>query len=261
MAEAGEVGEVEEESRRPFYTRGEKRFSAPSRNMNPALLAAVVVALLLLALAPWTAAGGPRYRIPELPFRRLGDDDYWVYEVPQFLTDEECDMVLREAEAKGFKESNVYSGPGQETSDLATRRSENTWLPAAESHIDRLISTTVAHVTGLPVDHMEALQVIRYPTGGYFKPHFDPGSDGEIVDRALTVLIYLNDDFEGGGTTFPEIGVTVRPERGKAVLFWSLDDQGRILPKALHGGDPVTCGTKLACNKWVHTGPFRGSLG
>jgi hypothetical protein len=66
------------------------------------------------------------------------------------------------------------------------------------------------------------------------------------------MLAYLNDDFDGGATIFPRLGLRVRPIAG-AALYWSnVLPNGRIDERTFHGGEPVTRGTKLACNIWIH---------
>lgn len=47
------------------------------------------------------------------------------------------------------------------------------------------------------------------------------------VKSLLTLVFYLNDDFEGGVTDFPELGRVVEPLTGRALLF-----QHRILHEA-----------------------------
>ena len=51
----------------------------------------------------------------------------------------------------------------------------------------------------------------------------------------LTLLVYLDDDFDGGATDFPEQGETVTPRAGDALWFQHA---------LLHAGRPVTRGTK-----------------
>ena len=56
-------------------------------------------------------------------------------------------------------------------------------------------------------------------------------------DSHLSLTIALNElsEYEGGGTSFEEVGVTVRPERGCAVAF----------PGSLrHGGQCITLGVR-----------------
>jgi hypothetical protein len=58
------------------------------------------------------------------------------------------------------------------------------------------------------------------------------------VTSLLTVLVYLNDDFEGGQTRFMEqLDEVVEPERGAAVLFQH---------KIRHEGCEVRRGKKYA---------------
>jgi prolyl 4-hydroxylase len=75
--------------------------------------------------------------------------------------------------------------------------------------------------------------------------------NGKEGPRYYTLLIYLNDDFEGGETVFPKINKFVKPKKGKAVLFQSVDHRGVIIDEAFHGGNPVSAGQKWIANKWI----------
>lgn len=72
--------------------------------------------------------------------------------------------------------------------------------------------------------------------------------------RLLTVFLYLNDVEEGGGTDFPDLGITVQPKRGRALIWPSVLDEdpdekdGRTMHQAL----PVKKGIKYGANAWVH---------
>lgn len=50
-----------------------------------------------------------------------------------------------------------------------------------------------------------------------FQLHFD--SIGEVSNRYLVFLWYLNDVQVGGETTFPDLGVTVVPRAGRLLMF------------------------------------------
>ena len=75
--------------------------------------------------------------------------------------------------------------------------------------------------------------------------------NGDNGPRLLTVLFYLNDDFEGGETIFPKINKVVKPQKGKAVIFRNVDNDGVIISQAVHGGEPVKNGEKWIANKWI----------
>lgn len=66
--------------------------------------------------------------------------------------------------------------------------------------------------------------------------------------------MYLSDVEEGGGTDFPDLGITVMPKKGRALLWPSVynsatkTDDDRTRHQAL----PVEAGTKFAANGWIH---------
>jgi hypothetical protein len=80
------------------------------------------------------------------------------------------------------------------------------------------------------------LRIYRYDPGQHFGPHQDQSYAGPGgTSSLLTFLVYLNHDFEGGGTTFLDEGRTVVPCTGTALLFQH---------KVLHAGERVLRGTK-----------------
>ena len=77
--------------------------------------------------------------------------------------------------------------------------------------------------------------------------------------RWATLLFYLNDDMEGGETSFPRWvnsktakPLKVVPEKGKAVLFYSLLPDGNMDDLSQHSSIPVRKGEKWLTNLWVH---------
>ena len=100
---------------------------------------------------------------------------------------------------------------------------------------------------------MENLQCIKYSAGQEFKTHYDADKD---FLRTHTLLFYLNDDYEGGGTFFPEIDFVVKPKRGSCLLFLNLDNNLDVLPHSSHSGMPVHSGIKYICNLWVRNKPL-----
>lgn len=84
---------------------------------------------------------------------------------------------------------------------------------------------------------------VRYVPGGFYLPHSDTTPESNY--RYFTVLCYLNEDFDGGHTCFPDIDYSVEPRAGKAIVFPS---------SYLHGAEPVTAGEKYVVVSWL-TGP------
>ncbi|WVQ95931.1 hypothetical protein IAU59_003030 [Kwoniella sp. CBS 9459] len=115
------------------------------------------------------------------------------------------------------------------------------------------------------------IRVYHYPTGTYFRSHYDSPTLDSRTRRlsCWTVLIYLSSDVKGGGTSFytgtHDIGggtkrkgkkggggksddhgggkVTVEPKAGRLLFHWHGLSGGGCLR---HEGDEVTSG-----DKWV----------
>jgi len=88
----------------------------------------------------------------------------------------------------------------------------------------------------VPVGANERFRCYRYRPGQYFKPHYDGRFERNADERSLlTLMVYLNDDFTGGGTRFLEFGVEVVPRTGMALVFQH---------PVLHEGCTVERGTK-----------------
>ena len=84
--------------------------------------------------------------------------------------------------------------------------------------------------------------------------------EGLPFDRVLCagVLIYLNDDCEGGDTEFPQLGIRHRGAAGDALIFFSADASGRPDPRTVHAGRPPTAGEKWVLSQFVRNRPVIG---
>ena len=75
--------------------------------------------------------------------------------------------------------------------------------------------------------------------------------------RITTALAYLNDVDAGGATDFPEIGISIKPNKGDVVIFNNcIEGTTEIHPKSLHAGSPVISGEKWAVNLWFREKPI-----
>ena len=69
----------------------------------------------------------------------------------------------------------------------------------------------------------------------------------------VTLFVYLNTLPEGvGHTDFPQIGLSVRPRSGTALLFCNVAADGEPDPRVCHRACPVPPGHhKFGCNVWI----------
>lgn len=208
-----------------------------------------------------------------------------VLSIKGFLSDEECDYIAKKADPT-MKYSQVSlkdADKGRAASDWRT--SQSTFLSAEGDPILRDIEYRTSSLTRVPVNHQEYVQVLRYGHTEKYDAHhdyFDPKaymSDQRTLsliengkkNRYATVFWYLTDVEEGGHTIFPRAGglpqphshtdcskgLKVQPQKGKVIIFYSLDASGEMDPLSLHGACPVgQDGVKWAANKWVWNSPM-----
>jgi prolyl 4-hydroxylase len=121
----------------------------------------------------------------------------------------------------------------------------------------------MAMMAGLEWANSEPLTLLRYGIGDQYRPHRDyffpsaPQLAQPGGQRHSTVCVYLNNVQEGGETVFPDKGVTVQPQRGRAVMFRSLHADGSTDASSLHAGMPVLAGEKWLASCWIRVNPLR----
>jgi len=179
-----------------------------------------------------------------------------------FLTPAQCDEIRRTSVEKGFEASMVEDKMKDET----IRTSETCWLdpkdhPVVGALYEKVRNLPEVRLMGDAV-FIEQLQVVRYGEGGFYTTHYDQCHEDRpyCVDqvreftgpRKWTLLLYLNDDYEGGETRFAVLDRKIKGSKGDALLFHSLTtDDTRVHPLSLHQGMPVDRGEKWIANVWV----------
>jgi len=96
-----------------------------------------------------------------------------------------------------------------------------------------------------PMFH-EQYQALKYRPGEQYKVHYDGGTGS---GRALSAVIYLNDNYTGGEIEFPNFKVKIKPEKGMLILFPSNYAYRHI-------AHPVLEGTKYSLVTWIHDRPL-----
>lgn len=154
-----------------------------------------------------------------------------------------------------------------ERTTISSRTSENSWCMGmcAERPIVRKIAERIANVTTVPVVNHEYFQVLRYHAGQFYRPHHDLIEDQGHMPcgpRVLTLFIFLSslEDEHGGQTRFPELGISVSPQKGGALLWPNVlaDDLGQMDRRTLHEAlAPREGAVKYAINAWLHLYDFR----
>lgn len=82
--------------------------------------------------------------------------------------------------------------------------------------------------------------------------HTDCTLGPEKRDRYATILVYLRDVERGGETVFPELGISVRPVKGRALVWNSMDSEGNCDPTTIHKAKRVESGHKIILQRWYY---------
>jgi len=214
-----------------------------------------------------------------------------VFEIKNFLSEVEADHIIdlstNNPSVKMEKSTTLgHNDASSPQEDI--RNSSNAWVyreldPIIDAvyrrasdllRIDEsLLRHRSAHErTELQTDHSiaEALQLLKYSPssdgttkGQSYAAHHDfhyPAAANRFQPtRFATLLLYLNDGFEGGKTMFPRAitadshtGVEVTPEKGKAILFYNLLPDGNVDDLSQHSAEEVLGGNdKWLANLWV----------
>lgn len=142
----------------------------------------------------------PEFQIPELPGL--------VLKISDVFSADECSAVIQIAEKAGFVRASFFTDKDGVEHYSEIRKSERCILdskPFAAEVFRRLLPHLPAEVNGCKVVGVnERLRILKYGPGDEFKLHSD-GSYTSPIDGSysvLTILLYLNEGYEGGFTTF-----------------------------------------------------------
>ena len=197
---------------------------------------------------------------PHYPGLRLMNVNPPVFAVENFLTPFECSF-LAEAANDAFGPAPVV---GKGVGEVSPSRTSSTCYLAREDLPDYMRKVTL--LTGKPVEHCELPQVGRYFPSQQYLQHFDAfdlsNEDGRRFasnggQRTVTVLVYLNDVYQGGATSFPALGLQVQPRQGTAVVFFPATVDGLLDKMALHAALPAI-DTKYVSQVWIRQGEYVG---
>lgn len=139
----------------------------------------------------------------------LNGQTQWGWNGAHVTTSEEVDLEARNA--KDFKFSSTGLGP---------RTDENAPLYDMHSQIFNTVRACVddyGRYWGVGIMSYEAFNFVKYEGAGtHFKIHAD---HGPTYVTTVSIVVYLNDDYEGGEIWFPRFDLTHKPKVGDVIVF------------------------------------------
>lgn len=139
----------------------------------------------------------------------LNGQTQYTWSGAHVTTSEEVDLEARNA--KDFKFNSTGLGP---------RTEENAALYDMHNEIFQKVKTCVddyGRYWGVGINSYEAFNFVKYEGAGtHFKIHAD---HGPTYVTTVSIVVYLNDDYEGGEIWFPRFNLSHKPQAGDIVVF------------------------------------------
>lgn len=172
-----------------------------------------------------------------------------------FLSQQECSFLIALASMHLQPSVVVEPRTGQLIRDPMRTGSTAGFGLVLENPALHAINRRIARASGTAWEQGEPVQVIAYEPGQEYKLHSDALPPGQ-PQRIKTFLVALNDDYEGGATAFPDLGLELRLKTGDALMFDNVGSDGRPATVMRHAGRPVTRGRKFLLSRWIRERPI-----
>ena len=181
--------------------------------------------------------------------------------IDNFLTETECNEIIELSKPRLNKSTVGFDTNG----NYRSRQTMDADLGLEETNGLSKITTLAEKLTGYPRSNFEPFNIVNYQQNNFFKYHTDscnPFNDEKYKDcldqthtsggRHYTILVYLNSNYVGGETHFPEIKTTIKRPTGSIMLFENYQQNTIESNKqAIHAGTPVIGGEKWILNLWI----------
>lgn len=191
---------------------------------------------------------------------------------PKVLTPDAIDFLIDHAKKSNKEQMGVFDGEKANQGiedhpskiDLEARNVKcadiGNIIPEIKDLYNNIVKNIINPFYEFKINDSEMPQLLVYEPGGHYKAHFDAvakwkNPDGNIIwkksiDRDLSTVLFLNDDFEGGDFVFPDLRIRIRPEPGLLVCFPSSQYY-------LHKVEPVISGIRYTMVNWMTVVGFK----
>ena len=183
----------------------------------------------------------------------IGDGEeilYWC--IKNAIADVSCDQMI--AKFESFKSEKAEVGGGSTQGTVNTEIRDVNKVPITnEIGIGATLTGIGLNMNNrawkFDITHSNQTEYLRYDADGHYKTHVDTYNiPTEKETRKITVLAFLNDDFEGGKLYLENGDQRTYPEQKKGTVI--------AFPSYInHGVEPVTKGIRRSIVTWM-VGPW-----
>lgn len=180
--------------------------------------------------------------------------------IKRFISAAACDWLVSRARPHLQRAQTYDPQSGATVADSARTNTSAEFVPGRIDTLVAFVRARIAAFTGMSPSALETSQVLHYAVGEIFAPHYDfldpkhAGNARQVAEhgqRVLTLLIYLNDNYEDGETYFPKLDQGFKGRKGDALVFWNVTPDGAPDPLTLHMGSAPASGEKWLFSQWI----------
>jgi hypothetical protein len=174
-----------------------------------------------------------------------------------------CDWLKQRAHGR-LRRALIYDADRGTVADHMRSNSIVTFDLSDMDVVQTVVQLRMAVCCGMPHAHAEGPTILHYSVGEQITDHTDflnPGIEGyeqliaEQGERLITFLLYLNDDYTGGETDFPRVGVRHKGRRRGGLFFANAFPSGQPDERMVHAGLPPTRGEKWIVSQFFRSRP------
>ena len=184
------------------------------------------------------------------------NEDPLVLFFKNFISNESCDLILKDSQNKLFKRAEVIDE--KNNIKISKGRDNQTYIiPRLSVESVEQVLKKIKETFSLETNDLTKVQIQKYSKNQKYKSHVDAFSKKNLQQelrsqRKLSFILYLNEVLEGGETFFPYMDLKVQPIKGSLLVFQNcFGDTDYVHPKSLHESKPVLNGEKYILNFWA----------
>lgn len=185
---------------------------------------------------------------------------YGLFVVENFLTPEQCQSLVEFANKAPSQRLMVIDDKRSTPDNVVKveddrRVTDRVIMGDRQNELNEIIyhayKDLPPKLVGREVEWFEVPHILKYHPGGFYVIHADCENMNyedrtwhKVMDRDLSLLVYLNDDYEGGHIRFEKFHYRLKPKAGMLVMFPSDN-------RYMHEAETVTRGLRYAIVSWA----------
>lgn len=158
-----------------------------------------------------------------------------IYEIENFITDATADIFLSLVNLDGDEGWN--NSHGQSVTSIFNEKNIDQFRVHGSALEDRIKYCFTNVSNCIPIMNLRRLK-----TGGYIPSHTDLGPGNNQTEIIFGIVIYPNEDYEGGELYYKNIDFKLKPKKNSLVVHRS------TIP---HEVLPVTSGTRYSITTFI----------